>query len=164
MSQLKLSIATTDYDHFRDFRMGLVKAEGIDHNWLTLGHHEIFARQTFNREFDVSELSFAKFSTQITRDDCDIVGRVAGASASGKPPLGALTIPPPLDLIRYEEGTSPRLTYLHFRNLTRDHLHVRHSEFDRCVCQRPCRTEAVRGWTDYRTSADCCAARKMEPA
>ena len=29
MSQLKLSIATTDYDHFRDFRMGLVKAEGI---------------------------------------------------------------------------------------------------------------------------------------
>ena len=74
MSQLKLSIATTDYDHFRDFRMGLVKAEGIDHNWLTLGHHEIFARQTFNREFDVSELSFAKFSTQITRDDCDIVG------------------------------------------------------------------------------------------
>jgi hypothetical protein len=29
MSQLKLSIATTDYDHFRDFRLGFVKAEGI---------------------------------------------------------------------------------------------------------------------------------------
>ena len=82
MSQLKLSIATTDYDHFRDFRMGLVKAEGIDHNWLTLGHHEIFARQTFNREFDVSELSFAKFSTQITRDDCDIVGLPVVCSAA----------------------------------------------------------------------------------
>ena len=25
MSQLKLSIATTDYDHFRDFRIGLVR-------------------------------------------------------------------------------------------------------------------------------------------
>jgi 4,5-dihydroxyphthalate decarboxylase len=33
MPQLKLSIATTDYDHFRDFRLGLVKAEGIEHNW-----------------------------------------------------------------------------------------------------------------------------------
>ena len=74
MSNLKLSIATTDYDHFRDFRLGFVKAEGIDHTWLNLGHHECFARFTANREFDLSELSFAKFSTQITRDDSDIVG------------------------------------------------------------------------------------------
>ncbi|MBM3609302.1 MAG: ABC transporter substrate-binding protein [Alphaproteobacteria bacterium] len=74
MNKLKLTIATTDYDHFRDFRTGDVRAEGIDHTWLTLGHHEVFARFTFNREWDVSELSFAKFCTQITRDDCDIVG------------------------------------------------------------------------------------------
>ncbi len=74
MSNLKLTIATTDYDHFRDFRFGLVNAEGIDHNWLTLGHHECFARFTANREFDLSELSFAKFSTQISRPDSDIVG------------------------------------------------------------------------------------------
>ena len=67
MSRLKLSIATTDYDHFRDFRLGLVNAEGIDHTWLTLGHHEVFARFTFNREWDVSELSFAKFCAQVTR-------------------------------------------------------------------------------------------------
>ena len=67
MSLLKLTIATTDYDHFRDFRLGLVKAEGIDHTWLTLGHHEVFARFTFNREWDVSELSFAKFMAQVTR-------------------------------------------------------------------------------------------------
>jgi hypothetical protein len=40
MSKLKLSIATTDYDHFRDFRLGTVKAGGIDHTWLELGHHE----------------------------------------------------------------------------------------------------------------------------
>ena len=69
MSQLKLSIATTDYDHFRDFRMGLVKAEGIDHTWLNLGHHECFARFTANREFDLSELSFAKFAAQVVRCD-----------------------------------------------------------------------------------------------
>jgi 4,5-dihydroxyphthalate decarboxylase len=74
MPQLNLSIATTDYDHFRDFRLGLVKAEGINHRWLNLGHHECFARFTANREFDVSELSFAKFAAQVTRKDSDIIG------------------------------------------------------------------------------------------
>ena len=72
--RIHLTIATTDYDHFRDFRMGLVQAEGVKHTWLTHGHHEIFSRFTLNREWDVSELSFAKFTTQITRADCDIVG------------------------------------------------------------------------------------------
>ena len=74
MSLLELTIATTDYDHFRDFRLGLVKAEGIDVNWLNLGHHECFARFTANREFDAAELSFAKFSAQVTRPDSDIIG------------------------------------------------------------------------------------------
>ena len=74
MSQLQLSIATTDYDHFRDFRLGAVKAEGIDLNWSNLGHHECFARFTANREFDLAELSFAKFATQVTRPDSDIIG------------------------------------------------------------------------------------------
>ncbi len=74
MTQLQLSIATTDYDHFRDFRMGAVKAEGIDLNWLNLGHHECFARFTAHREFDLAELSFAKFAAQVTRPDSDIIG------------------------------------------------------------------------------------------
>jgi 4,5-dihydroxyphthalate decarboxylase len=74
MSKIRLSIATTDYDHFRDFRTGEVRAEGIDHNWLNLGHHECFARFTANREFDVSELSFAKFTTQASRDNPDVIG------------------------------------------------------------------------------------------
>ena len=75
-----LAIATTDYDHFRDFRLGLVRAEGIETNWLTLGHHEIFSRFTFNREWDVSELSFAKFLAQVTRPDPDIIGLPVYAS------------------------------------------------------------------------------------
>jgi 4,5-dihydroxyphthalate decarboxylase len=74
MSRLQLSIATTDYDHFRDFRLGYVKAEGIDSNWLNLGHHECFARFTANREFDVSELSIAKFTAEVTKPDSDIIG------------------------------------------------------------------------------------------
>ena len=74
MSRLKLSIATTDYDHFRDFRLGTVQAEGIEPTWSMLGHHEIFARFTFNREWDAAELSFAKFCAQVTRKDSDIIG------------------------------------------------------------------------------------------
>ena len=71
---IKLTIATSDYDHFRDFRLGLTRAEGIEATWLTLGHHEIFSRFTFNREWDVSELSFAKFAAQVTRENSDIIG------------------------------------------------------------------------------------------
>ena len=74
MKKLHLSIATEDYDHFRDFREGRVIAEGIEHTWLMPELHEIFARFTFNREWDVSELSFAKFMAQVTREAPDIVG------------------------------------------------------------------------------------------
>jgi 4,5-dihydroxyphthalate decarboxylase len=74
VGKLHLSIATTDYDHFRDFRLGTVAAEGIEHTWSVLGHHEVFARFTANREWDVAELSIAKFAAQVTRDDPDIVG------------------------------------------------------------------------------------------
>jgi 4,5-dihydroxyphthalate decarboxylase len=70
---VRLSIATTDYDHFRDFRLGTVKAEGIEPIWSLLGHHEIFARFTLNREWDIAELSFAKFMAQATREVSDIV-------------------------------------------------------------------------------------------
>lgn len=71
---LRLSIATTDYDHFRDFRLGTVRAEGIEHIWSVLGHHEVFARFTAHREWDVAELSIAKFAAQVTREDPDIIG------------------------------------------------------------------------------------------
>src|SRR6195952_2791007 len=74
MGALRLSIATTDYDHFRDFRLGTVRAQGIEPVWSVLGHHEVFARFTANREWDVAELSIAKFSAQVTRDDPDIIG------------------------------------------------------------------------------------------
>lgn len=74
MANLHLSIATTDYDHFRDFRLGAVTAQGIDHTWSVLGHHEVFARFTAHREWDVAELSIAKFAAQVTRDTPDIIG------------------------------------------------------------------------------------------
>ena len=74
MKKLHLTVATDDYDHFRDFRLGLVKAEGIDTTWLTMDIHEVFARFAANREWDVSELSFAKFTAQVTEPDPDIIG------------------------------------------------------------------------------------------
>jgi 4,5-dihydroxyphthalate decarboxylase len=74
VANIHLSIATTDYDHFRDFRLGTVTAQGIDHTWSVLSHHEVFARFTAHREWDVAELSIAKFATQVTRAEPDIVG------------------------------------------------------------------------------------------
>jgi 4,5-dihydroxyphthalate decarboxylase len=74
VAPLHLSIATTDYDHFRDFRLGTVTAQGIEHTWSVLSHHEVFARFTAHREWDVAELSIAKFAAQVTRDDPDIIG------------------------------------------------------------------------------------------
>ena len=74
MKKLNLTVATDDYDHFRDFRLGLVRAEGIETTWLTMDIHEVFARFAANREWDVSELSFAKFVAQATEPDPDIIG------------------------------------------------------------------------------------------
>jgi 4,5-dihydroxyphthalate decarboxylase len=74
LADIHLSVATTDYDHFRDFRLGAVRAEGIEHTWSVLSHHEVFARFTAHREWDVAELSIAKFAAQVTRDDPDIIG------------------------------------------------------------------------------------------
>ncbi len=70
----RLTIATADYDHVRDFRLGAVRAEGIDVTWLVMDFHEIFARFIANREWDVTELSFAKFVAEATRPDADIIG------------------------------------------------------------------------------------------
>lgn len=74
MDRLRLSIGTTDYDHFRDLRTGEVRAAGIELIWSLLGHHEVFARFTYDREWDIAELSFAKFMAQVTRPDADIIG------------------------------------------------------------------------------------------
>jgi 4,5-dihydroxyphthalate decarboxylase len=73
-NRVSLTIATDDYDHVRDFRTGEVRAEGIDVTWLNMDIHEVFSRFTFNREWEVSELSFAKFIAQVTRKDPDIIG------------------------------------------------------------------------------------------
>jgi 4,5-dihydroxyphthalate decarboxylase len=73
MPNVALTIATWDYDHVRDLRSGAVTAEGIDITYLDLNMHEIFARFLANREWDVSELSFAKFIAEASGPDSNIV-------------------------------------------------------------------------------------------
>lgn len=80
MKRIPLTIAISDYDHFRDFRSGEVQATGIDPLWLTLDLHEIFSRFAAGREWHVSEMSFAKFSALVTGPDPDIIGLPVFAS------------------------------------------------------------------------------------
>lgn len=74
MAKLRLTIATSDYDHVRDLAMGRVAAEGIDVDYLNLSVEEIFYRFTLNREWEVSEMSLAKFVAQVAGDRPDITG------------------------------------------------------------------------------------------
>ena len=61
MPQLPLTIAISDYDHVRDFQDGRIVAEGIAANFLSFQVEEIFYRFVNFREWDVSEMSFAKY-------------------------------------------------------------------------------------------------------
>jgi 4,5-dihydroxyphthalate decarboxylase len=73
MPNVHVTVATWDYDHVRDLRIGDVRPVGLDVTWLALNMHEIFSRFLANREWDVSELSFAKFIAEATRPDPDLV-------------------------------------------------------------------------------------------
>ena len=69
MADLRLTLAINDYDHVRDLVTGRVRAEGIDLTWLTLSVEEIFYRFTAFREWDVSELSMAKYASLVASGD-----------------------------------------------------------------------------------------------
>ena len=69
MSRLRLSFAASDYDHVRDLTTGVVQAEGIDLNCLTLTIEETFFRFTKFREWDVSEMSMGKYVALKSLDD-----------------------------------------------------------------------------------------------
>lgn len=73
MPNVHVTIATWDYDHVRDLRTGDVSPTGIDLTYLNLNMHEIFSRFLANREWDVSELSFAKFIAEATGPAPDLV-------------------------------------------------------------------------------------------
>ena len=80
MKRIPLTIAISAYEHFRDFRDGVVQATGIDPLWLNLDLHEIFSRFAAGREWHVSEMSFAKFSAQATAPGSDVIALPVFAS------------------------------------------------------------------------------------
>lgn len=60
-SRLHLSLAVNDNDHLRDLTNGVVQADGIMLTPQILQIEEIFYRFTNHLEWDVSEMSFAKY-------------------------------------------------------------------------------------------------------
>ena len=74
MANIHLTLAMDEYDHTRDLLQGKVHAEGIDLTWLNLDVEEIFYRFASAWEWDVSELSFAKYCSIVSQPDPPIVG------------------------------------------------------------------------------------------
>jgi 4,5-dihydroxyphthalate decarboxylase len=68
-----VSIAINNYEHVRDLLDGDVQVEGVRPIWLRLPVEEIFFRFTLFREWDVSELSLAKYCNMRAAGDETVV-------------------------------------------------------------------------------------------
>ncbi|HEY7386860.1 MAG TPA: 4,5-dihydroxyphthalate decarboxylase [Beijerinckiaceae bacterium] len=73
MRNIHLTMALGEYDHARDLLDGTVNVEGVDLTVLRLEVEEIFYRFTLHREWDVSEMSFAKLVALASQDDTSLV-------------------------------------------------------------------------------------------
>lgn len=69
MSDLRLTVATGDYDQTRDLALGRVRPVGIDLTVLNYDVEEIFFRFHDRLEWDVSELSMGMYTSAISRGD-----------------------------------------------------------------------------------------------
>lgn len=69
MRKLTLTAAMSGYDHVRDLVDGTVSADGIELIWLDLPVEEIFHRFILHREWDVSEVSMAKYASLVAGGD-----------------------------------------------------------------------------------------------
>ena len=69
MAKLQLTLASSDYDHVRDFTEGDVEAEGIEINFIRLPVEEMFFRFLEYGEFDVSEVSSSLYTSGISQGD-----------------------------------------------------------------------------------------------
>lgn len=69
MSKLHLTVAVSRYDHVADVLNGIVPVQGADLNVLNLPLHDIFYRFVQFKEFDVAEISMAKYVSMISQGD-----------------------------------------------------------------------------------------------
>src|SRR5215470_10018462 len=73
-ARLHLTMATTDYDHLRDLMHGVVRPAGITLTAFTLEVEEIFYRFLKHLEWDISEVSLAKFLALSAQGQAPFVG------------------------------------------------------------------------------------------
>jgi 4,5-dihydroxyphthalate decarboxylase len=69
MNALSLTLAISEYDHVHDLTSGRVVPEGIQLTCLNLPLEEIFYRFIMNKEWDVSEMSMAKYVSLMSQGD-----------------------------------------------------------------------------------------------
>ena len=69
MNEVPLTLAISRYDHVEDLTSGRIVPEGIRLTCLNLEIEEIFFRFLKYREWDVSEVSFAKYASLISQGD-----------------------------------------------------------------------------------------------
>jgi 4,5-dihydroxyphthalate decarboxylase len=72
MNEVPLTLAISRYDHVEDLTAGRIVPDGIKLTSLILPIEEIFFRFLKHREWDVSELSFAKYSSLISQGDTSL--------------------------------------------------------------------------------------------
>jgi 4,5-dihydroxyphthalate decarboxylase len=73
VSRLPLTLAISYYDHVSDLVAGRIPIEGIDLTCLSMQVEEIFFRTFTYRDFDVSEVSFAKYASLVSQGDSPLV-------------------------------------------------------------------------------------------
>ena len=84
MTRVPLTFAISEYDHVTDLVTGRVPVEGVELTCLNLQIEEIFFRQFVYRDFDVSEVSMAKYCSMVSQGDI-AAGGDPGISFAGAP-------------------------------------------------------------------------------
>ena len=69
MSKLQLTMAVSHYDHVIDIALKRVEVEGIDLNMMELPLHDIFQRTVGFADFDIAEMSMAKYVSMRSQGD-----------------------------------------------------------------------------------------------
>ena len=72
MRRVHLTLAISDYDQVRELTSGAIEPEGIELTCLNLSVEEIFYRFVSFREWDVSELSMAKYVALTSQGDASL--------------------------------------------------------------------------------------------
>ena len=83
MAALTLDLGCGDYDIVRPLKDGLVRAEGMEINFITINRPpEVHWRMGVHHEFDAAEMSFGSFIAGKARGDFPFVGIPALSIAS----------------------------------------------------------------------------------